>query len=432
METKLKNIILGAGLTGLSAGYEAKDAVIYEKSDKIGGLARTEEFDGFRFDLGGHRFLTRKLHVEKFVKDLLKSDLLEVNRKSKIFSHHKLLDYPPSTSIFFHINPFELSIMLSAYLYRKTNPIQNMRSFKDKAINIFGDELYKYYFEKYTEKVWGIKCDEISKDWVEARLPQISLKRVIKHIIFKKQKSKSFSDAFLYPKYGIGMLCEKLSKDLNINLSSKVTSLKHTENKITSVIINDELEIPCEKIVSTIPINQLIHILKSPEKIINTANKLRYRNVICVFLAMNLPNLTNVHWIYFPDKEIFGRLHEPKNWSSHLSPSDKTGICLEIFCDETDKIWQMNDLEIATSCINDLYNFSKEKAVAHKVVKVGNAYPIYDLEYKKNLGIVKDYLSNFENLKLAGRTGNFNYLNMDDCIEEGFEAAGFLHPTKFI
>ena len=114
-----------------------------------------------------------------------------------------------------------------------------------------------------------------------------------------------------------------------------------------------------------------------------------------------------------------------------MAPPGKTGICLEIFCNKNDQIWEMNDVEIATSCINDLHNFTNEKAIAHKVIKVENAYPIYDLDYKKNLEIIKNYLSNFKNLKLAGRTGNFSYINMDDCIEDGFKAADFLHPTKF-
>lgn len=422
----MQTIIIGAGLTGLSCGYIIKDATILEEQPYIGGLAHTFDFHGVRFDIGGHRFLTYKPSINKFVNDLLGKELKVVNRKSKIFKNGKFLNYPPNYTIIFNIPIIKSCGILGSYLFRKVFPLKE-GSFKDKTINRFGDTLYNFYFRDYTQKIWGIPCDRISTDWFEARLYNISLKEAIKTILLKKNdKVKSFSDKFLYPTFGIGMLAEKLAYDQKIELNSRLTAINYTGNQISSVVINNEKEYPCDRFVSTIPINDLANMLNPPSNVRDALSNLRYRDLICVFIILGIPHLTNWHWIYFPDKQVFGRLHEPKNWSSTMAKPDKTGICLEIFCNRSDGVWSKTDKDIVTEVVDELPFGEKRAIIDYCVKRIKDAYPVYDIDYGKNVGVVKEFLAGFKNLYIAGRTGSFRYINMDDCIKEGLQLGRFL------
>lgn len=422
----MQTIIAGAGLTGLSCGYILKDAIVIEKQPYIGGLAHTFSHNGLRFDIGGHRFLTYKPSINRFVKNLLGNELRVINRRSKIFKDNKFLDYPPSYSIIFDFPVFKSLGILGSYLFRQCFPVREM-SFKDKSINRFGGALYNFYFRGYTQKIWGIPCDQISTDWFEARLANLSLKDALKVAFSKRNhKIKPFSGRFLYPVFGIGMLAEKLAQGQRIELDSRLTAINYTGNQIRSVVINHEKEYPCHRLVSTIPINDFTNMLNPTHNVRSALSNLRYRDIICVFLILNIPRLTEWHWIYFPDEQIFGRLHEPKNWSEDLAKPDKTGICLEIFCNRTDKIWVEDDKDIVSEVIEDLPFKAKSSVMDYYVIRVKNAYPVYDLDYDKNLSVVREFLSGFKNLYIAGRTGTFRYINMDECIKEGLKLGTFL------
>jgi len=417
----MKNIILGAGITGLSAAYMLKEVVVYEKDAEIGGLAKTIRFDGFSFDLGGHRFFTRKEKIANFVKELMGEELLEVNRVSKIYKDGKFLDYPLSATVLLSNNPFRLLRMLISYLIRKKKPLKEY-SFREYIINHFGDELYSYYFQGYTEKILGISCGRISKEWANARIPSLSLKRVIKHALFKNEPVKSFTDKFLYPRRGIGTICAKLAQGLNIELNSEVTGLNCSQDAVETVIVNGK-EIKCKNLISTIPLTKLIKMFNPPKSVINAAERLSWRDLICIFLVVDRKKATRAHWIYFPGGEVFGRLHEPKNWSPLMAPPEKTGICLEIFCNKGDDLWKSSDETLMRMVKKGLVLFKDDEIEDYIIKKVENAYPIYGVDFEKNVSIIIDYLARYNNLYLAGRTGTFKYLNMDDCIEEGMRVS---------
>lgn len=416
-----KNIIIGAGLSGLSCGYILKDkCVVLEKEPYIGGLATTKQFYNFKFDLGGHRFFTHNNSIEKFFRELLHGEIFKTNRKSKIYRNGRFIDYPLRVSILLQLNPLEIALSFLTYIFRKIKPLKES-SFRERAINRFGDYLYRLFFKDYTQKIWGIDCNNISEELVNTRLQNISLLRVIKHAFIKDNNIKSFANKLLYPKNGIGKIAECLSKDLDIRLDSEVTGLICSDNRIESIIVNNFQEYKCENIISTMPITKLVELFPAPIYVKNAALGLRYRSLICVFLVLNKKNYTHDHWIYFPGKEIFGRIHEPKNWSSLMAPEDKTGVCVEVFCDKNDSIWKMTDTEIAHQVIRTLPLLKEFEAEDHCAVRVEYAYPVYDLSYRKNMEIVRNYLSSYKNLFLLGRTGSFRYINMDTCIEDGLK-----------
>ena len=219
-----RNIIIGAGISGLSCAAELKDCIVFEKESSVGGLSRTFEFKGLSFDIGGHRFIAHNPETEKFFKDTVGNSVLKVKRKSRIYRKNKFINYPLEIRIIFDFNPLETFLAIFTYLYRKVKPLEGS-SFRHKATNRFGDYLYKEFFRDYTQKVWGLDCKEISEELVNTRLQNVSLVRAIKYALFKKGMVKSFATSFFYPAQGIAVLPNSLSRGLDIRLNSKVTGL---------------------------------------------------------------------------------------------------------------------------------------------------------------------------------------------------------------
>ncbi|MFC1576912.1 FAD-dependent oxidoreductase [Candidatus Omnitrophota bacterium] len=425
-----KNIIIGAGISGLSCGWALKDCLVLEKDFFIGGLCKTVDFGGYRFDLGGHRFFTKNKLTEDFVRSILSDELLEVRRISRIYKDRRLIDYPLKASVIFCLNPLDVLGCFFSYILRKLIPLPET-SFEEAAKNRFGDRLYGLFFKAYTRKVWGLSCRELSEELVRTRMQDVSLRRVVVHAVLSNHKAiKSFTDIFLYPERGIGALPERLSEGLDIRTNSKVTGFIRSDDKIDKVIINGSQELEAESVVSTMPITNLVRLLDPPEEIQRASDSLKYRSLICVFLTLNKNSYTDNHWVYFPDNQIFGRLHEPKNWSLYMAPKERTGICVEIFCDRQDDIWRMAGAEIAHQVIRDLPFLEKFEVEDHFVEKVDHAYPVYDINYRSNLVKVKKFLSSYKNLFLLGRTGAFRYINMDTCVEQGLRLGNILRERQ--
>jgi len=413
-----KNIIIGAGLSGLSCGYDLNDCTIFEQESSAGGLCRTYEFQKFRYDIGGHRFFTSNKNTEEFFKYLVGPNLLTIERKSKIYWKNRFIDYPLKVSVVFNLSPWQTIWCLTTYLYRLFKPLDGS-SFDIRAKNKFGDNLYHLFLKNYTQKVWGMPCHNISKELVDIRLQNISLLRVIKHAFRKNQDIKSFSDNFLYPQMGIQEIIDRLAMDQHIHYNSRITGIRTYQNRIQEVEVNHNEIWNVDNLVSTIPLPQLISLLNAPQPVLKASHQLKYRNIILVFLILNRKRFTSNHWIYFPQNQIFGRLHEPKNWSPRMAVKDKTGVCLEIFCDPNQDIWNMPSTEIAHQVIRDMPLLKPFDVIDHCVHKIKYAYPVYDLNYRENLNLIHDHLKQFKNLYILGRTGAFRYINMDTCIEEG-------------
>ena len=316
----------------------------------------------------------------------------------------------------------EIILSLLSYIYRKIKPLKEV-SFEEATINRVGGLLYKLFFRNYTEKIWGLSCNHLSSDFVDTRLQNISLLRVIKYALIKDNLTKSFQDKFLYTKNGIGVLSNNLARDLDVRLTEAVTGLVCSKNRIEKVIVNNSKEYACRNLISTMPLPQLLEFLPVAEDVKEIANQLQYRSLICIFLILKREKFSENHWIYFPEKQIFGRMHEPKNWSIAMVPDkNKTGICLEIFCNKDSRVWQMPDSELAKRTIQDLSVLLRVDEIEdYAVVRLEHAYPIYQIGYTQELSKVKNAISIYENLFLLGRTGAFRYINMDTCLDEGMK-----------
>jgi protoporphyrinogen oxidase len=436
-------VVIGAGPAGLAAGHELvcrdKRTIIIERDAVVGGIARTESYKGFNFDIGGHRFFTQDARINQIWEEMLGTDFLRVNRLSRIFYQGKFFNYPlRPVNAFFNLGPLESFLVLISYFRARLLPHPEENSFKDWVVNRFGERLYQTFFKTYTEKVWGIPCREIRADWAAQRIKGLSLLIAVSNALFGGQQAKSLIGQFFYPKFGPGMMWKRFMECIvsgggEVMLKTDVSRLRHDNFRITTVCFNTSStsgQVIPESCISSIPIPKLVKLLEPqpPAEILAAADKLSYRAFIIVILIIDTPELFPDQWLYIHSPSVrVGRIQNFKNWSRFMVPDlSKTSIGMEYFCNEDDQMWSMTDadlVEIATREMTELALGGDNKVIDSYVVRQPNAYPVYDADYKENLGIIREYLKNFINLQTIGRSGMHRYNNMDHSMQTGILAA---------
>ncbi|MBI4844389.1 MAG: FAD-dependent oxidoreductase [Nitrospirae bacterium] len=439
-------VVLGGGLAGLSAAHILSEAgrglILFEADETVGGLSKTIIHNGFRFDLGGHRFITSNKKIEEYVTGLLGKESLAVSRKSKIYMRGRFFDYPlkPANAIFGLGVPTTSRILFDygkeklKCIFRKPVNV----SLEDWVVNNFGRKMFDLYFRDYSEKVWGIGCGRISEEWVSQRIRGLSLWVAVKNAFFRftGKEVPTLASDFIYPFSGIGHLSDRLREEIEtsnpVMTDTKVVEITHDDfviKSVTAANCRNTYNISGSEVVSSIPVTSLVRMLKpsAPDDILEAASKLRYRDLVLVTIMVNREKLTDLTWLYIPEKEFsLGRIHEPKNWSPGMAPSGKTHFVCEYFCFEGDGIWMKDDSELVSLTVEQLVKlgFINETEVADsRVVRVPKTYPLFEVGYERHYNKVVDYLSKFKNLHIAGRNGKFRYYNMDHAMESGIEAA---------
>ncbi len=443
-----ETLILGGGLAGLAAGcaltQAGRQVQVLEGAGAVGGLARTMVHDGFRFDLGGHRFFTHDVRVEEFVRELLGDELVTVPRASRIYLRGKWIEYPlRPLGALFGLGPRTSAQILLGYA--STNIARRLRpaplvSLEDWVVAHFGRPLFEFYFRDYSEKVWGITCRDISAEWMAQRVQGLSLGAAIRRAFLKRGAAlPTLVDRFLYPRLGIGSIAERLRARIErsspIATGTRVVRMRHDGRRIESVTVlqgDQEHELRGETILSTIPLTQVIQSLSphAPVDVRAAAARLRYRDLVIVAVMIGRKRATDQTWIYFPGKDIpFGRLHEPTNWSAAMAPPGCTLLVTERFCFRGDATWNASDADLIETTVHHLEKLGfihRHEVLDGKVVRVSTAYPLFEVGYQERSRILCDYLARFDNLQVAGRGGLFRYYNMDQAISSGLAAADAL------
>ena len=436
-------IIIGAGPAGLAAGYElvgqGKRTIIIERDGVVGGIARTESYKGFSFDIGGHRFFTQNARINQIWEDMLGEDFLRVDRLSRIFYQGKFFNYPlRPVNAFYNLGPWESFLILISYFRARLLPHPVESSFEDWVINRFGERLYRTFFKIYTEKVWGLSCREIKADWAAQRIKGLSLLVAVSNALFGGQQAKSLIGRFSYPKLGPGMMWNRFMERIiagggEVMLNSAVSALHHDRGIITAVSFNGVSAsgqfIPAH-CISSMPLPRLVKLLnpQPPAEIIAAAEKLSYRAFIIVILIIDAPDLFPDQWLYVHSPTVqVGRIQNFKNWSAFMVPDQrKTSIGMEYFCNENDETWTMTDSQLVEMASRELRALSLggEHSVSDSyVVRQPFAYPVYGPDYRENVEKICKYLRNFSNLQTIGRSGMHRYNNMDHSMQTGILAA---------
>ena len=448
--------IIGAGAAGLSAGYELLSQLgdkysvcILESSNQVGGLAKSIDKNGFKIDIGGHRYFSKNPNIISWWNDILpKGDLLKVRRHSKILYNQKLLDYPLSLkSETIKAIGFARGVGILTSFFRTANNKATISSLEDLYIKRFGFKLYDLFFNSYTKKLWGRYASEILPDWGYQRVNGLSISKAIANAFFpnNKNKEKSLVDCFYYPKYGSGYIWDKVAAEIQkmggrILLGECVTDIHIVEGSVKSITCQSGLYIEPEYLISSIPLRELINKTDAvPDQIANIAKGLEYRAFIIVGLLFPKNSFTNTilnssdgkliedQWIYVQDKSVnTGRIQLFDNWSSSLKTQDES-VCLglEFFCSEDDYLWNTDDDKFVGIAVNELkkLNFLNADADAIDFIihREKHAYPCYWDTYTQ-IDKLKTYINSVKNLICIGRNGQHHYNNIDHSMETGFKA----------
>ena len=435
-------VIIGAGPAGLTAAYELVRQgirpIVLEKADKVGGLARTETYKGFRFDIGGHRFFTKDQEVQRLWREMLGDDLLQVSRLSRIHYRGRFFDYPLNLiNTFSNLGIVESLHILLSYLRAQVRPYPKEETFEQWVTNRFGRRLYETFFRTYTEKVWGLPCDEIQAEWAAQRIKGLSLTTAVANALLGANQAKSLINEFHYPVLGAGMMWQRFRQAVEnrggqVLLNTEAIRFRREGDHIESVAARrDErtIEIPGEHFISSIPLAELITLLDPPPlaDVLRAAGKLNYRAFVIVGLIVDRADLFPDNWIYVHSPEVkVGRIQNFNNWSvAMVCDPQKTGLGMEYFCNEGDDLWTMFDAELIALATDELALLGladTEDVEDGVVLRRPKAYPVYDSEYHEQRQVLKDFLLTIDNLQTIGRNGMHRYNNMDHSMRTGMLA----------
>jgi protoporphyrinogen oxidase len=449
-ESSSRVIIIGGGPAGLTAAYEIQrlssshQPLVFEADELVGGIARTEQYKGYRFDIGGHRFFTKIPEVEEMWRSILGSDLLTVQRSSRIFYNGKFYDYPLRVlNALGNLGPYESVRILLSYLKWRVKPHTREENFPEWVMNRFGGRLYMHFFQSYTEKVWGIPAAQIRADWAAQRIQNLSLSKAVWNALSGANDTSSLIEQFEYPRLGPGMMWEKTAQLIEhrggtISTNTSVAKVLRDESRITGIeIFSDESQangggreqVVGNHYINTMPLRDLIHSFDPPppSEVIDAAESLRYRDFIIVALILDHPDPFPDNWIYVHSDVRVGRIQNFRAWSADMLPDASTScIGMEYFCAMDDDLWGMADealIRLASGELGTLGLAGPEDVADAKVIRQPKAYPVYDGDYQKALHVIKPWLESLENLQTIGRNGLHRYNNQDHSMLTAMYAA---------
>ena len=429
-------VVLGGGPAGLTAAYllakHDKPVIVLESTEMLGGIARTEVRDGYRFDLGGHRFFTKVKEVDDLWHEIMKEEFLKRPRQSRIYWNDKFLEYPlEGMDVIKKLGLFELTRCGISYVWAQVKPKGREDTFEDWVSNRFGKRLYNHFFKTYTEKLWGVPTNEIRAEWAAQRIKGLSFFSAAKAAFFgnKGNKIKSLISEFNYPRFGPGQMWEQMAKDIQerggeIRLNSPVTKLVTDGNgKVIEVHADGQVLTPSH-VVSSLPLRTTVGIAEpeAPVDVRDAARGLRYREFLTVLLVIEGQDLFPDNWIYIhqPGVRVL-RIQNFKSWSPWMVPNEKdASIGMEYFCFEGDELWNMDDDKLVEMAGKEIEKLKLAKAANVKfgfVARVHKAYPIYDEKYAERVATIRAWLeSDMTNLAQVGRNGLHRYNNSDHSM----------------
>ncbi|HEX8102272.1 MAG TPA: NAD(P)/FAD-dependent oxidoreductase [Solirubrobacteraceae bacterium] len=426
--------VLGGGPAGLTAGYrlaqQGRPVVVFEAEDQVGGIAKTEVRDGYRFDLGGHRFFTKSQEVDDLWHEVMKEEFLKRPRMSRIYWNGKFLDYPLNgMDVIKKLGPVELTRCLISYVWALVKPKGEEKSLEDWVSNRFGKRLYRHFFKTYTEKVWGVPASELRAEWAAQRIKGLSFFSAAKAAFFgnKGNKIKSLISEFHYPRFGPGQMWETMCDEIialggEVRLQTPVERIEIADGRVAAVHAGGE-RIECSEVISSLPLRDTVALADpSPSEVVRRAGAgLRYRDFLTVALVIDGEDLFPDNWIYIhePGVEV-GRIQNFRSWSPWMVPDpSKASVGMEYFCNQGDHLWDMADedlVEMAKGEIGRLGLADPAKVERGFVTRVPLAYPVYDEDYSQHVDVIKDWLAGIANLQQVGRNGLHRYNNSDHSM----------------
>jgi protoporphyrinogen oxidase len=429
-------VIIGGGPAGLTAAYELSKLgihpIVIEKRDKVGGISRTEKYNDYYFDMGGHRFFTKVPEVNQFWCEILGADFLRRPRLSRIYYRKRFLYYPlrPLNTLR-NLGVLEGASIVLSYIRWQLFPSRQEETFAQWVTNRFGRQLFDTFFRTYTEKVWGISTNQLSAEWAAQRIKNLSLGSAILSMAVKPQaKIVSLIEEFDYPRYGPGMMWKTAQAEIErrggrVLLNAEVVRICRSGNRITGVVLARDAQeelIEGTDFISSMALRELIERMDAPpSKVLEAAQALHYRDLLTVCLIVDKPDLFPDNWIYVHDPDVrVGRIQNFKNWSPEMVPDPaKTSVGLEYFCNEGDELWNTPDAELVELGKRELAAMGLargDEVIDGCVFRVEKSYPVYVGDYRQHVSFILDFLGTMENFATIGRNGLHRYDNQDHAM----------------
>jgi len=429
--------VIGAGPAGLTAAHvlsrRGAHGIVYEADGVVGGISKTVERDGYRFDLGGHRFFTRIGPIQRLWEETLGDEFLLRPRLSRIFYRGRFFAYPlRAEDVIRRLGLIEVLRCAGSWLAVRLRPRREKpTTFEDWVTDRFGRRLYEVFFRTYTEKVWGIPGSEIESEWAVQRIKNLSFREAfVSALGLKRTHVTSLIEEFRYPRLGPGQMWEAFrerveASGIPVLVRHRVTKVEHRKGRIEAI----ELETPLgtvrrsvSGVLSTMPLSELVLALDPvpPRRVVEAAERLRYRDMIVVGLITSDPDPFPDNWIYVHDPGVsVGRVQNFGAWSASMTRPGATSLGAEYFCFENDELWRKPDSELVELAASELASIGLVDP-AHIVegfpIRVRRAYPMYDRGYGEAVTCLRDYVASFTNLQTAGRNGLHRYNNQDHSM----------------
>ena len=429
-------VVIGAGPAGLTAAYQlvkrGEKPLVLEADNVVGGISRTVERDGWRFDIGGHRFFTKVEEVEALWREILpEEEFLNRPRMSRIYYNKKFFDYPlKASNALKNLGVLEAVRCVLSYVWARVRPPKDQSTLEGWVAARFGFRLYRIFFKTYTEKVWGVPANEIQADWAAQRIKSLSLGKAIFNALMPKRNQKeitSLIEEFRYPKHGPGMMWEKAHELVEagggqVVFDSPVERIHHEGGRAVAVTSAGK-RITADHVVSTMPINLLVKAMDPlpPAEVLAAADDLGHRDFLTVALIVPEAAAFPDNWIYIHAPEVrVGRIQNFGSWSPYMVKEGHTCLGLEYFVFEGDDLWTMADddlIKLGTRELEALGLIAAGSVSGGYVVRMPKAYPVYDEHYQRNVDVLRGWLdANVPNLIPVGRNGMHRYNNQDHSM----------------
>jgi protoporphyrinogen oxidase len=436
---------LGAGPAGLTAGYllarSGAPVTVLERDSVVGGLARTEVRDGYRFDLGGHRFFTKTPEVEALWHEVLGEELLLRPRLSRIFYRGRFLDYPLNGGdVIRKLGPIELTRALGSYAASalRHGPDETLEQW---VSNRFGKRLYQMFFRSYTEKVWGVPCSELRAEWAAQRIKGLSFFSAARAAFGHQNGVRSLITEFYYPRLGPGQMWETM-RDRAVAAGGEVFTdapvrlLRIEDGRVTRLVAGGKVYRP-SNVISSLPLSATVELADpgAPETVLDAARGLRYRDFLTVALVLNREAPFPDNWIYVHDPSVrVARIQNYRAWSPWMVPdATQSTVGMEYFCFRGDELWSKDDAALIELASQELASIGLAEAADVSrgyVVRVPQAYPIYDADYAERVATIRSWLETITNLQQIGRNGLHRYNNSDHSMLTAICAVENLHGAS--
>lgn len=448
-KTSSKIMILGAGVTGLSAGVRflenGYDVCIIEKAEHVGGLAKTIVRGNYLLDLGPHHLYSKN---ESTLNDMLEffedDEIVPISLEAKILFYDRFLDYPLTARSVVSQMGLKHAILGSlSYIAMGLRNLFGLRlkedNFQAWARNNFGNYMYNIFFKPYTEQFWGVPCEEMSIDCVP-QVTKASFMKTLKRLFLKKFSNESLSveevdvgyekSVNFFPVKGIGAIAEKmkdifLSKGGTLRLNCDIKEITMNDNNTYTLHSNDKDKSFTDEsmfIVSTIPLPSLFQVIKPapPASLLESVNSLKYLSTVVLYIVVHDRDILDCAFLYMPDRP-YNRISNTNRFHPNLCPEGENMLACEISCTFNDETWKSSDEELFKKCIGHLESdklISRVEVKQFFSVRVKNAYPFYRMGYREKLSEVFEYFEKMPSFALAGRVGAFKYMAIDECMED--------------